>query len=96
MVNKYFVLGASVILILCFYLSESESEDDDFDHIGVVGNVYETSSGGFSFVFQDIYGSEFRCYSYDEPTELGLYGLNGSLSSDGNMFFVSSMVLFDG
>ena len=96
MVNKYFVLGASVILILFFSLSEFDSEDDDFVYIGIVGNVYETSSGGFSFIFQDVGGSEFRCFSYEKPVELKLYGLKGTPSSDGNMFFVSSMVLFDG
>lgn len=95
MVNKYFVLGASVILITTFMLQYSESTGEKIDYIGIIYDIHGTSSGGFSFQLQDVDGNVMRCFSYECPVEKGLYGVCGSKSSDGNMLFISSMVYFD-
>ena len=95
MPNKYFVLGASVILIAGFLLTYSESVDEKADCVGVVYDVHETSSGGYVFLIQSVHGDVSRCFSYECPVENGLYGVCGSKTSDGNMLFVSSMSIFD-
>jgi hypothetical protein len=61
---------------------------------GLVFDIHKTERG-FTFSFEDTKGSDMRCFYYDEPVNNGIYSIKGSLSSDGNMFFVKEMKLLE-
>ncbi len=92
--RSYILLGVSVVVILSLFVTFSEDDEESYDYTGIVYDVSSTSSG-FRFFIQTGSGESFRCFSYNEPTEIGYYGIRGSFSEDGSMFFISSMHCLD-
>lgn len=92
--DRYVVVGLSVVLVIGIFLSFSESEPES-DYTGIVHDVSETKSG---YMFELLVDGrdDIRCFSYIRPFELGYYGVTGSLSDDGSLFFVSNLDLLDG
>ncbi len=88
--RRYVVLGMSVIMIIAVFSLFSEGDSDSYDHTGIVIEVQKSTNG---YVFRILTSDmeEFRCFSYDEPVELGYYAIAGSFSDDGNIFFVSHL-----
>lgn len=89
--KKYAVVGFAMILIAILFLSFSEGADEnEYDMTGIVHDVHSSSSG-FTFHLDTVDGS-IRCYSKGFPIDLGYYGVEGSFSDDGSIFFVRAMV----
>lgn len=60
------------------------------DYTGVVSDIKESTSG---YVFYlNTYNDRIRCYCSSCPSDLGYYGVTGSFSDDGNIFFVSFLI----
>ena len=66
----------------------------EFDQRGIAYGVSE-SSKGYTFDFDCSDGTKMRCFSKVEVIELGHYGISGAFSSDGSIFFVSTLTLLD-
>ena len=83
-----------MILVAAFVNGEGEGKgsgkEKDEDIIGMVYDIRTTQSG-YSFSFEDACGGNIRCFARTLPVEYGVYAIRGSLSEDGNMFFISSM-----
>lgn len=92
-IDRYVIVGLSVVLVIGIFLAFSDSEPEP-DHTGIVHDVSETRSG---YVFELLIDgrSDLRCFSRDRPLEFGYYSVSGSLSNDGSMFFVSDISLLD-
>ncbi len=88
--NRYAVLGIAVIMVTgTFLLFSDYNGPGAYDYTGIVSDVHESTSG-FVFVLNPD-GPGFRCFSYEEPVDLGYYAVSGEFSDDGNIFFVSSI-----
>ena len=92
--RKYAIIGFSVVLVTMLFLSFSgDVEDDGYDMTGIVHDVKKSDSG---FVFYlDTVDETFRCFDEACPVELGFYGVRGSFSDDGSIFFIESISCLD-
>ncbi len=93
--RNYILLGISVVAILSMFVIFSDDDTGSYDYTGIAYDIHSTASG-FRFYIQTGSGESFRCFSYNEPADLGYYGIRGSFSEDGSMFFISSMHCLDG
>lgn len=92
--RKYAVVGFSIVLIAVLFLSFSEDMvNDEYDMTGIVHDV-KKSDAGFVFYIDTVDGT-YRCFDDARPIELGFYGVNGSFSDDGSIFFIESMSCLD-
>ena len=89
--HRYAVAGFAVFLVALTIVQFSDTASTDPDYTGVVTSISESTSG-YTFTLTTADGS-FRCYWSSCPEEYGYYGVCGSFSSDGSMFFVSSMAI---
>ena len=92
--NKYLLLGMSVIGVVLMFAVFTGNPMDDFDHTGIVHDVRATSSG-YTFIMDSSGGDVFKCFYRDEVEELCHYGISGNFSSDNSIFFVSAAKCFD-
>lgn len=89
--KKYVAVGFAMILIAILFLSFSEGVDEnEYDMTGIAHDI-RSSSSGFTFHLDTVDGS-IRCYFKESPTNLGYYGVKGSFSDDGSIFFVKAIV----
>lgn len=89
--KKYAVVGFAMILVAILFLSFSEGADgNEYDMSGIAHDIH-LSSSGFTFHL-DTVDDSIRCYSKESPADLGYYGVEGSFSDDGSIFFVRTMV----
>ncbi|MDO5853143.1 MAG: hypothetical protein Q4Q62_03615 [Thermoplasmata archaeon] len=88
--HRYIVAGFAAFLIALTAVMFSDTSRTDPDYTGVVTDISETTSGGYTFYLTTHDGS-FKCYWTSRPVEYGYYGVCGSFSSDGSILFVSSM-----
>jgi hypothetical protein len=95
MLKMYMVLGLSIIAAIALFASFDWDDPSDYDASGIVHDVKETGNG-YVFELFTVQGFDIRCFFSSEPSDLGHYGLIGSSSSDGSIFFVFSMEDFDG
>lgn len=91
--RRYYVLGLSIILVVGIILVFSDNRMTEFDHTGIAFDVRE-SRNGFTFSL-DTSEDVIRCFSKVRPSDLGYYGVSGSMSDDGNILFVSHMESMD-
>lgn len=68
----------------------NDSDNVNFDEEGIIHDV-RTSKNGFIF-YIDTGDLSIRCFSKEKPEEYGYYGLIGSYSDDGGIFFVERMM----
>ena len=88
--KRYAAVGLAVVLVTVLFVTFSEDkEDDDYDLTGIAYDIRE-SSNGFTF-YIDTIDSKIRCFSRTVPVDLGYYGLKGSFSDDGSIFFVEAL-----
>ncbi len=89
--KRYVAAGFAVILVAVTMAVFVDGEDRlDPDHTGVVSDISESTSG---YVFYlNTYNDRFRCYCSSCPVDLGYYGVTGSFSDDGSIFFVSFLI----
>ncbi len=90
--HGYVTIAIGIVVVAAIFVTFSD--EDSFDCTGIAYDIDQTSSG-FTFFLQTSSGMHQRCFSYTEPVYLGYYGLNGSLSEDGSIFFVSKMINLD-
>jgi len=88
-------MGLSIITVTALFASFDWDDPSDYDASGIVHDVKETGNG-YVFEIFTVQGFDIRCFSSSEPSDLGHYGIIGNTSSDGTIFFVSSMDDFDG
>lgn len=93
LMNRYLLLGVSVIALMSVVSVFTDESDPEYAYIGVAHDINETANG-YTFTI-DVSTGCIRCFAYTEPVDLGCYGVRGSMSSDGTMFFISSMHLLD-
>ena len=92
--NKYLILAFSVVAVALLIVFFSGNPMMEFDQRGIAHGVSE-SAKGYTFDFDCSDGTKIRCFSKVEVTELGHYGISGAFSSDGSIFFVSTLTLLD-
>jgi hypothetical protein len=78
------------MIILTVLLTEDETVNKE--RIGIIHGIEETQNG-YTFTFEDSDGEDMRCFSRNEPDDNGIHKIIGTMSEDGSIFFVSSMVL---
>ena len=89
--KRYVVAGFAVILVTLTMSVFVDGEDRlEPDYTGVVSDISK-STNGYVF-FLNTYDDVIRCYCSSRPSDLGYYGVTGSLSDDGNIFFVSFLI----
>lgn len=81
-----------VLVILVFALF-SDSDDQKCDLEGIVHDVSSSSSGFIFYI--DTEDSVIRCFFREMPESMGWYGISGSFSDDGSIFFVDGMKHLD-
>ncbi len=94
MLKMYAVMGLSVIAAMSLFVAFDWDDPSDYDASGIAHGIRQTENG-YIFELFTVEGVDIRCYSTDEPVELGHYGVSGSVSSDGTLFFVSTLGCFD-
>lgn len=88
--KRYVAVGLAVVLVAVLFITFSEDEgDEDYDMTGIVHDI-RGSTNGFTF-YIDTIDSQIRCFSRLSPVDLGYYGLKGSFSEDGSIFFVETL-----
>ena len=92
--NKYLVLSASVLAVILIFAAFGGNPFDDYDYTGIVHDI-RASSSGYVFYFDSSEGESFKCFFREEVSELGSYGVSGSFSDDGSIFFVGSAECLD-
>ena len=95
MLKMYVVMGLSVIAVMSLFVAFDWDDPSDFDTSGIAHGVRQTENG-YIFELFTSEGVDIRCYSTEEPVDLGHYGVSGSVSSEGTLFFVSVLDCFDG
>ena len=95
MLKMYAVLGLSVIVAMSLFVSFDWDDPSDYDTSGIAHGIRQTENG-YIFELFTSEGVDVRCFSTEEPSDLGHYGVSGSVSSDGTLFFVSTLGCFDG
>ena len=92
--KRYAAVGLAVVLVAVLFVTFSEGdEDENYDITGIVHDI-RGSSIGFTFYIFSI-DSQIRCFSRLSPVDLGYYGLKGSFSEDGSIFFVETLTSLD-
>ncbi len=94
LLNKYIILAVAVVAVVALFLVFSGNPLMDFDQRGIAHDVKRTSNG-YTFQFDCSDGTFMKCFSKESVEDLGHYGISGSMSEDGSIFFVSSLVLLD-
>lgn len=87
--DRYFLLclAAGAVIAISAALWDDGSTDP---LVGAVSDVSETESGCvFDLAVSD--GSELRCFSRTVPSPGSVVEVEGELSDDGGIFYVSSM-----
>ena len=93
--KRYAAVGLAVVLVAVLFVTFSEGEEDEnYDITGIVHDI-RGSSNGFIF-YIDTVDSQIRCFSRLSPVDLGYYGLKGSFSEDGSIFFVEMLTSLEG
>lgn len=88
--GRYTLLGLSVVAVACVFVFFSDPDNIDYDYTGIISDVSESTSG-FTFHLHTAAREDIRCFSYEEPLELGYYAVSGEFSNDGNIFFTSTI-----
>lgn len=84
--SRYTVLGISIIMVAGIFVFFTDTDNLDFDYTGIVSDVKEGSSG-YTFHLNMSNGESIRCFSTEEPVDLGYYAVIGDFSDDGNILF---------
>ncbi len=93
--KRYAAVGLAIVLVAVLFITFSEDEgDEDYDMTGIVHDI-RGSTNGFTF-YIDTIDSQIRCFSRLSPVDLGYYGLKGSFSEDGSIFFVEMLTSLEG
>ncbi len=92
--DKYSILGLSVVVIIGLFLVFSDDDMMEYDYSGIVSDI-EQSRNGYTFSIQIHDGTVIRCYYSEIPIELGYYSVKGNFSDDGTIFFVSAIRTMD-
>ena len=93
-VNRYAVLGLSLVLIFGSYVLLSDPDSVSYDFSGIVSDVKE-SDNGYVFHLHTSDQENIKCFSEERPSELGYYAVSGEMSDDGGIFFVSFLHSLD-
>lgn len=88
--SRYSVLGLAVVLVTGTFVVFSDEDLVGYEYTGIVSDIRE-GENGFTFTLSGPDGSGMRCFSREEPSDLGYYAVSGEFSDDGNIFFVSSL-----
>lgn len=91
--DKYLILGLSVISIMVVFAYFLDDSNVEYDHTGIVSGIKGTSSG-YTFYLEEN-GRDIKCFYSERPNNLGLYSIKGNYSDDGSIFFVSRMMDMD-
>lgn len=92
--DKYFIISASLalVLVLAWSVSDEEKENDGGHRaLGIAFDIKETENG-FVFSAEMSDGSSYRCFYKDRPDELGIYFFYGDFSEDSGLIFLKKMV----
>lgn len=92
--HGYAIAGIAVILVIAMFVVFSEDvQDVEYEYTGIASDVKESSSG---YTFQlNMKDGSMKCFCRDPVNDMGYYGITGSLSSDGSIFFIERLVLLD-
>ncbi|MDO5861953.1 MAG: hypothetical protein Q4Q58_04080 [Thermoplasmata archaeon] len=94
-VGKYPIAAFAVFLVALTIVMFADAESSvDPDYTGVVSDISESTNGYIFYI--TTYQEKMRCYSSQCPVDHGYYGITGSFSSDGSIFFVKTMRLLEG
>ncbi len=86
--DKYCLLCLAVAGILVSVgVLDPHGEENDSEE-GIVHDV-TVSTSGFVFVLDSLDGEHIRCFCREEPVSGGLYRIDGAMSEDGTIYFVS-------
>jgi len=93
--DRYFLICISIFLVILvsFFVIPNEDNKDQKIQYGFVYGIKE-SSNGYVFQFQNMDNDIMKCYYQYEPKET-FYMMEGNISDDGSIFFVSYMKSFD-
>jgi len=90
--DRYFLICVAAAFILIASSFFWDSGEGEGGVAGIARDVKETENG-FVFSLEDASGEETRCFSKDRPEPGAAYRVEGSMSDDGTMLFVSSLEL---
>ncbi len=93
--DRYFLICVSIslVILVSFFVIPDEDDKDQEIQYGFVYEIKE-SSNGYVFQFQNTDNDIMKCYYQYEPKE-AFYMMEGNISDDGSIFFVSYMKPFN-
>ena len=92
--HGYAIAGIAVILVIAMFVVFSEDiQDVQYEYTGIASDVKEGSSG-YTFQLNTKDGT-MKCFTRDPVLDEGYYGITGSFSSDGSIFFIEELALLD-
>lgn len=93
--DRYFLICVSIslVILISFFVIPNEDDEDQEVEYGFVYDI-KKSSNGYVFQFQNMNKDVMKCYYQYEPKE-EFYMMEGKISDDGSIFFVSYMKPFD-
>ena len=78
-----------IMIVLMIMITAFDIEDDETRITGYAENIHQ-SENGFVFTIMDTDGNETKAF-VREQVDGSLHVFNGNYSSDGKIFFVSSI-----
>lgn len=90
--DRYGMLCIAVSLVLFANIVLFDGDVESNEKIGVINDIKKTQNG-FSFTFEDSEGSIIKCFYDDEPIDNGIYAIEGRMSENEKILFLSSMTL---
>ena len=86
--DKYLLLCLTVSIVL---IASSVVKENDVDGmIGTISDISETPNG-FVFYLDTSNGTSQKCFCKEHPNVDSVYLINGKMSDDGTILFISSM-----
>lgn len=83
-----FCIAVSLVILVTVVFSDDDTENEET--VGVVFDIKETKNG-YTFIFEDHDSKRTKCFFRTMPKEGVVYVMNGTMSDDNTILFVSSM-----
>lgn len=93
LIKRYSLIAIAVVSFILLFAYYSDERNAGYQFTGVVHDI-KSSTNGYIF-YIDTAEETIRCFSSDQPEDLGLYSFRGSFSDDRGIFFVERWLDID-
>ena len=92
-IRKYSLIAIAIVFFILLFAYYSDERNAGYQFTGIIHDV-KSSTNGYIF-FIDTADQTIRCFSSEQPNELGLYSIRGNFSDDRGIFFIERWLDID-